>query len=154
MHVNRMHGLPAGRPSQAPSLLRQVMASSQQESQKIGGQSLTGVMKPGRGVAKAKQGPSKLDALFSQLHTPVKGLKPPKSTRAAPEAAHRSDDKTRSQQAEQSESPIEVVCSSLSSCSILQDVLAAIPKEAKHAYTHFASKIPTDMSVSEVKLCI
>ena len=66
----------AGRPSQAPSLLRQVMASSQQPSSSSDA-GLKPPSRPARNAGRGLKGPSKLDSLFSQLQTPVKGLKPP-----------------------------------------------------------------------------
>lgn len=51
------------------------MASSQNPSSSSDG--FRPPSKPARNAGRSKQGPSKLDSLFSQLQTPVKGLKPP-----------------------------------------------------------------------------
>ena len=75
----------AGRASQGADLLRQVMATSSQQpsntNRSLG--SWKPFSKPSRNTAKSKQGPSKLDALFSQLQTPAKGARP--SSQGLPE---------------------------------------------------------------------
>ena len=78
------------RASQATSLLRQVMASSQQQQKDSKPGAGGWKAKDAKGAGKNKQGPSRLDSLFSQLQTPVKGLRAPNaapSPKITPKAA-------------------------------------------------------------------